>query len=103
MRVTGLDPAGPLFTDPVIVSADDRLASTDANFVQVIHTNANAFGAGICLGDADFWANGGTVQPVCENLGTGLAGGGVTGNDVLVVIILRKSEYILLFNRYCQL
>lgn len=45
MRVTGLDPAGPLFTTPLIVSADNRLASTDANFVQAIHTNANAFGA----------------------------------------------------------
>lgn len=103
MRVTGLDPAGPLFTTPLIVSADNRLASTDANFVQAIHTNANAFGAGICLGDADFWANGGILQPVCVNLGTALNSGGVTGNDVLVVIILRKSEYILLFNRCCQL
>lgn len=80
MHVEGLDPAGPLFTFPVVVTPENRLVSTDANFVQVIHTAANSLGTQICLGDADFWANGGEFQPICQNFNLeGMFLGGVIG------------------------
>lgn len=63
----GLDPAGLLFTYPMIVAPEKRLDDTDADFVQVIHTSAKPLGAQICLGDADFWANGGKFQPACKH------------------------------------
>lgn len=65
MFLEGLDPAGFLFTYPVIEAPKNRLCHTDAKFVQVIHTAAKTLGAQICLGDADFWANGGELQPGC--------------------------------------
>lgn len=46
-RITGLDPAGPCFHDAPL---DFRLDSTDADYVDVIHTSAttkNTFGFGM--------------------------------------------------------
>jgi pancreatic triacylglycerol lipase len=43
------DPAGPLFT---LQNRDGRLASTDANYVEVIHTNGGATGIGFPIGHA---------------------------------------------------
>ncbi|CAB3360981.1 Hypothetical predicted protein [Cloeon dipterum] len=68
-RVTGMDPALPLFSydDP-----STRLASTDASYVDVIHTCAGWLGFERPLGHADFYPNGGSfVQPGC--------GGDLTG------------------------
>ncbi|CAB3360978.1 Hypothetical predicted protein [Cloeon dipterum] len=62
-RVTGMDPALPLFSydDP-----STRLASTDASYVDVIHTCAGWLGFERPLGHADFYPNGGSfVQPGC--------------------------------------
>ncbi|KAK3600476.1 hypothetical protein CHS0354_023577 [Potamilus streckersoni] len=61
-RITGLDPAGPLFTqtDPKV-----RLDPSDASFVDVIHTNANVSGIGHSVGHVDFYPNGGERQPGC--------------------------------------
>lgn len=61
----GFDTAGPLFTVPFIVALDKRLDSTDATFVQIIHTAATSYGTHICMGDADFWANDGAMEPGC--------------------------------------
>ncbi|CAH1772416.1 unnamed protein product [Owenia fusiformis] len=64
-RITGLDPAGPLFT---VAQKNARLDSRDADFVDVIHSNAGnlpEFGNKLRLGDVDFWPNGGTRQPGC--------------------------------------
>ncbi|XP_058058545.1 pancreatic lipase-related protein 3-like [Anopheles bellator] len=60
--IFGLDPAGPLFS-----SADPsaRLASTDADYVEVIHTNGGALGLYDPIGTADFYPNGGKHQPGC--------------------------------------
>ncbi|KDR08050.1 pancreatic lipase-related protein 2-like [Zootermopsis nevadensis] len=67
-RITGLDPAEPHFskTDPIV-----RLDPTDADFVDVIHTDAGPFlsgGLGILqpIGHVDFYPNGGTEQPGCH-------------------------------------
>ncbi|CAH0390550.1 unnamed protein product [Bemisia tabaci] len=63
-RVTGLDPAMPCFEG--IQSATTRLDSTDAEFVDVIHTAAGTAGYYSSIGHADFYPNGGTPpQPGC--------------------------------------
>jgi hypothetical protein len=43
------DPAGPLFS---LQNRNGRLASTDANYVEVIHTNGGATGIGFPIGHA---------------------------------------------------
>lgn len=72
-RITGLDPAGPLFEsqDP-----KDRLDSTDAEFVDVIHSNGETLilgglGSWQPMGHVDFYPNGGRMQKGCTNLFVG--------------------------------
>ncbi|OWF47404.1 pancreatic lipase-related protein 2-like [Mizuhopecten yessoensis] len=67
-RITGLDPADPYFQggDPII-----RLDATDADFVDVIHTDASSIlelGMGSIqqMGHVDFYPNGGKDQPGCD-------------------------------------
>ncbi|CAF3013108.1 unnamed protein product [Rotaria sp. Silwood2] len=69
-RISGLDPAGPLFEGKDIVV---RLDKNDAKFVDVIHTNTEiAFGIGLGSnqpsGHVDFYANGGQHQPGCPSV-----------------------------------
>ncbi|KAA0203368.1 hypothetical protein HAZT_HAZT002216 [Hyalella azteca] len=72
-RISGLDPAGPLFENfPPSV----RLDSSDAEFVDVIHTNADSLirgglGAYQAMGHVDFYPNGGRMQKGCTNLFVG--------------------------------
>ncbi|XP_068244010.1 pancreatic triacylglycerol lipase-like [Palaemon carinicauda] len=73
-RITGLDPAEPFFQymPPVV-----RLDPTDANFVDVIHTDvesiifiAQTIGLGLWqpIGHIDFYPNDGRKQPGCNSL-----------------------------------
>ncbi|KAL0266518.1 UNVERIFIED_CONTAM: hypothetical protein PYX00_009030 [Menopon gallinae] len=63
-RITGLDPALPLFEG--VTEPEDRLDSSDAEFVEAIHTCAGALGMSARVGHADFYPNGGTpFQPGC--------------------------------------
>ncbi|XP_059222111.1 pancreatic lipase-related protein 2 [Stomoxys calcitrans] len=62
-RITALDPAMPLF---VTSSKQDKLDPSDAEFVDVIHTNALVQGKMERCGHADFYINGGIVQPGCN-------------------------------------
>ncbi|KAF5277894.1 hypothetical protein FQA39_LY06046 [Lamprigera yunnana] len=62
-RITGLDPAGPLYTGS---SKSKRLDETDATFVDVIHTNGMGLGYNGRCGDVDFYPNGGVKQPGCS-------------------------------------
>ncbi|CAO1391129.1 unnamed protein product [Diamesa serratosioi] len=62
-RITALDPAGPVFYPPNVIMKP--LSYTDGAFVDVIHTDANFFGAPFKTGDADFWPNSGRNQPNC--------------------------------------
>ncbi|XP_039966501.1 endothelial lipase [Bactrocera tryoni] len=64
-RVTGLDPALPLFT----TLSTDSLHATAAQFVDVIHTDFPVFGDGTPRGDIDFYPNFGTApQPGCADM-----------------------------------
>ncbi|XP_075876623.1 lipase member H-like [Nelusetta ayraudi] len=64
-RITGLDAAGPMFTGK---PADERLDHTDAQFVDVLHTDIDALGFRAPIGHIDFYANGGTDQPGCPKV-----------------------------------
>ncbi|GIY11419.1 pancreatic triacylglycerol lipase [Caerostris extrusa] len=66
-RITGLDPAAPLFGPWTLLH---RLTYTDADFVDVIHSSNITYGYGLHapLGDIDFYPNGGKKQPQCESL-----------------------------------
>ena len=57
-RITGLDPAGPLFINE---SNEKRLYKTDALFVDIIHTS-KTFGFFDPIGHVDFYPNGGINQ-----------------------------------------
>ncbi|XP_051481939.1 lipase member H [Apus apus] len=61
-RVTGLDPAGPLYRGQ---PPGERLDPTDAQFVDVIHSDTDGLGYQEALGHIDFYPNGGTDQPGC--------------------------------------
>ncbi|XP_017127814.1 lipase member H-A isoform X2 [Drosophila elegans] len=64
-RVTGLDPALPLFS----TRSDDSLHPNAAQFVDVIHTDYPLFGDIRPRGRVDFYPNFGQApQPGCENV-----------------------------------
>nr|XP_021183570.2 pancreatic lipase-related protein 3 [Helicoverpa armigera] len=62
-RITGLDPAMPLF---VTTDNNKKLDKGDAKFVDVLHTNALEKGKLEASGHIDFYANGGITQPGCK-------------------------------------
>ncbi|XP_077493290.1 pancreatic triacylglycerol lipase-like [Amblyomma americanum] len=69
-RISGLDPAGPLFYR---MHPDVRLDPSDANFVDVIHSDASlpyllleGFGVDQMVGHLDFYPNNGNNQPGCQ-------------------------------------
>jgi len=69
-RITGLDPAEPFFQGYPV---DARLDPSDANFVDVIHSDiasifAGGFGSKDLMGHVDFFPNGGYNQPGCRNM-----------------------------------
>lgn len=61
----GLDPAGPLFTIPVLADLDRRLDASDAQHVQCLHTDRGVAGTSNTCGDSDYFANMGYRQPGC--------------------------------------
>ena len=70
---TGLDPAYP---DYSMRNTKDRLDRSDAEFVDVIHTNSGSlFTAALsfpqAIGHADFFVNGGHSQPGCGFITSG--------------------------------
>lgn len=55
------------------VSNDDKLDASDAHFVDVIHTNALLQGKIERCGHADFYMNGGVMQPGCFGSGSSIS------------------------------
>ncbi|KAK7074055.1 hypothetical protein SK128_007699 [Halocaridina rubra] len=71
-NLSGLDPAGLLYHQ---VGPDERLDRSDADYVDIIHTNGcnspydpwlSCYGLDEIIGHADFWPNGGKYQPACK-------------------------------------
>lgn len=58
--IVSLEPSGPCFRT---LDATDRLDKSNADFVQVIHTNIDTFGMATPMGHVDFYVNGGEFQP----------------------------------------
>lgn len=62
-RITGLDPANPCFNEGEALSG---ICRGDAEFVDIIHSNAKVLGKRDPIGDVDFYPNGVvSVQPGC--------------------------------------
>lgn len=61
-RITGLDPALPGF---LTAGPSRKLDKSDAEFVDVLHTNAFMQGIVQESGHVDFYINGGVIQPGC--------------------------------------
>lgn len=66
-RITGLDPAFPLFR--VGQKQSRVLSKDDADFVDILHTNGQFFGQTEAIGHVDFYLNGGFNQPLCNQFG----------------------------------
>ncbi|KAJ8941379.1 hypothetical protein NQ318_003632 [Aromia moschata] len=64
-RITGLDPAAPLYEWPHFESSDEILDSSDAIFVDVVHTNGKGLGMITPAGHVDYYPSGGEVQEGC--------------------------------------
>lgn len=60
----GLDTADPLYDDKL----ENNLDKGDAQFVDIIHTNAGHLGKQVALGHVDFYVNGGSKQLNCDNV-----------------------------------
>lgn len=60
--VVSLDPAGPLF---FYDSPDGRIRATDARHVEIVHTATLNLGFTQPIGTADYYPNGGRLQPGC--------------------------------------
>jgi pimeloyl-ACP methyl ester carboxylesterase len=87
--IIGLDPALPLFS---VDSPNERLADTDATYVEVIHTNAGLLGFDLPIGHTGFYPNGGRTQPGCI--------ADVTGNCAHGRAVLFFAESIELTRRF---
>lgn len=71
--ISGLDPAAPLFEG---YSTKARLDPSDADFVDVIHSNGDSLlygglGAFDAMGHVDYYPNGGKFQAGCSNIFVG--------------------------------
>ncbi|XP_031554827.1 pancreatic lipase-related protein 2-like isoform X2 [Actinia tenebrosa] len=83
-RITGLDPASVFFVEE---HRDVRLDPTDADFVDVMHTDIDFLGSYTQSGHVDFYPNGGLDQRGCP---TGLKNGPI---DYIICDHMRAPEY----------
>ncbi|CAD6996071.1 unnamed protein product [Ceratitis capitata] len=60
--IYALDPALPFFR---YENFDERVAITDADYVEVVHTSVGSYGYDRPLGHVDFYVNYGSAQPGC--------------------------------------
>ncbi|XP_049880129.1 pancreatic lipase-related protein 2-like [Pectinophora gossypiella] len=59
-KITALEPSGPCFRT---LGPKDRLDASNADYVEVIHTNIDGFGMATRMGHVDIYVNGGEYQP----------------------------------------
>lgn len=90
--IVGLDPAMPLFT---INNPATRLASTDANYVESIHTDSGRLGFDEPLGQAAFYPNWGRGQTGC-----GIDLTGACGHDRAVLFFMESITAVAQQNQF---
>ncbi|RZF32030.1 hypothetical protein LSTR_LSTR007108 [Laodelphax striatellus] len=100
-RITGLDPASPLFRQHLKASLPP-LTTSDAHFVDIVHTDSarvwsNGFGLFNALGHVDFFPNGGRDQPGCAHYRASLIVSHLEGtvNSSVICNHIRAFQYFL--------
>lgn len=98
-RITGLDPASPFFRIHLLREKSRKLDATDAQLVDVIHTDgsedfADGFGLLKPIGHIDFFPNGGREQPGCNDVKNSVVVSHLRGIYYFIYYLTEKLYYL---------